>query len=83
MNSTASEHNTARYLLWVYCVFIIYGCFIPFHFNFDPNFVRWRWSIFVTELLEEKVSYDALRGSVREHYRVRPNCGTRKGSVNA
>jgi len=64
MNSTASEHNTARYLLWVYCVFIIYGCFIPFHFNFDPNFVRWRWSVFVTELLEEKVSFSDIISNI-------------------
>ena len=41
MNSSASESKPARYLLAAYCVFIIYGCFIPFHFNFDPNFVRW------------------------------------------
>ena len=62
MNSSASESTTARYLLAAYCVFIIYGCFIPFHFNFDPNFVRWRWAVFLTESLHE----DAARPSLSD-----------------
>ena len=60
MNSSASESTTARYLLAAYCVFIIYGCFIPFHFNFDPNFVRWRWLIFLTESLHEDIARPSL-----------------------
>jgi hypothetical protein len=60
MNSSASESTTARYLLAAYCVFIIYGCFIPFHFNFDPNFVRWRWLVFLTESLHEDIARPSL-----------------------
>ena len=60
MNSSASESTTARYLLAAYCVFIIYGCFIPFHFNFDPNFVRWRWAVFLTESLHEDIARPSL-----------------------
>ncbi|MGE5057746.1 MAG: VanZ family protein [Betaproteobacteria bacterium] len=43
-------------------MFILYGCFIPFHFNFDPNFVRWRWTVFLTESLRE----DAARPSLSD-----------------
>jgi hypothetical protein len=60
MNSSDSEDKTARYLLWAYCVFILYGCFIPFHFNFDPNFVRWRWVVFLTESLHEDIAGPSL-----------------------
>lgn len=60
MNSSDSEDKTARYLLWAYCVFILYGCFIPFHFNFDPNFVRWRWVVFLTESLQEDIARPSL-----------------------
>ena len=62
MTSPVSEYKTARYLLWAYCVFILYGCFIPFHFNFDPNFVRWRWAVFLTESLHD----DAARPSLSD-----------------
>jgi len=60
MTSPVSEYKTARYLLWMYCVFILYGCFIPFHFNFDPNFVRWRWTVFLAESLREDVARPSL-----------------------
>ena len=60
MTSSASEYRTARYLLAAYCVFILYGCFIPFHFNFDPNFVRWRWIVFLTESLHEDIARPSL-----------------------
>ena len=60
MTSPVSEYKTTRYLLWMYCVFILYGCFIPFHFNFDPNFVRWRWLIFLTESLHEDIARPSL-----------------------
>lgn len=62
MTSPVSEYKTTRYLLWAYCLFILYGCFIPFHFNFDPNFVRWRWTVFLTESLRE----DAARPSLSD-----------------
>ena len=64
MNSSASESKTARYLLAAYCVFIIYGCFIPFHFNFDPNFVRWRWAVFLTESLPDDIARPSLSDTV-------------------
>ncbi len=41
--------RTARRLLLAYCLFIVYGCFLPFRFNFDPNFVAWRWEVFLLE----------------------------------
>src|SRR5262245_8248382 len=43
------QKSAPRYLFLAYCLFIIYGCFIPFHFNLDPNFVRWRWKVFLIE----------------------------------
>jgi VanZ family protein len=60
MISSDAEDKTARYLLWAYCAFILYGCFIPFHFNFDPNFVRWRWTVFLTESLREDIARPSL-----------------------
>ena len=44
--NNSDEKRAAQGLLLAYCLFILYGSFIPFHFNFDPNFVRWRWSLF-------------------------------------
>src|SRR5690242_10265086 len=60
MHTSDSENKTARYLFWVYCLFIIYGCFIPFRFNFDPNFVRWRWATFLAESLHERAARVSL-----------------------
>jgi VanZ family protein len=48
MKGSYSEKKTVQWLLLAYCLFIVYGSFIPFHFNFDSDFVRWRWSIFLT-----------------------------------
>ena len=49
MYRSNSQNKAARYLLLTYCLFIVYGCFIPFQFNLDPNFVRWRWEVFLIE----------------------------------
>lgn len=43
------QKKTARRLLLVYGLFVVYGCFIPFRFNLDPNFVKWRWEVFLIE----------------------------------
>ena len=37
------SRRTLRWLVIGYAVAIIYGSFLPFYFNLDPNFVRWRW----------------------------------------
>lgn len=50
MNPPLSQKRAAQYLLLGYCLFIVYGCFLPFHFNLDPNFVRWRWEILLEPL---------------------------------
>ena len=45
------EYRTMRFLLCCYVVFLIYASFIPFHFNLDPNFVRWRIDILFSHSL--------------------------------
>jgi VanZ family protein len=60
MKGSYSEKKTALCLLLVYCLFIVYGSFIPFHFNFDPNFVRWRWSLFLTESIHNRIMRASL-----------------------
>jgi glycopeptide antibiotics resistance protein len=60
MKSSYSEKKTAQCLLLAYCLFIAYGSFIPFHFNFDPHFVRWRWSIFLTESIHGRMMRASL-----------------------
>jgi len=45
------DHHTLRRLLFCYLLFIVYASFIPFHFNLDPNFVRWRVDIFLSTSL--------------------------------
>jgi VanZ family protein len=45
-----SANLPRRALLW-YWIFIVYGSFIPFIFNFDPNFVKWRVGIFFYDSL--------------------------------
>ncbi|MGE5303698.1 MAG: VanZ family protein [Alphaproteobacteria bacterium] len=40
-----------RRLLLLYSAFIVYGSFIPFHFNFDPVFLKWRLGRFLTKSL--------------------------------
>jgi VanZ family protein len=46
-----NDYRTMRALLCCYLVFLIYASFIPFHFNLDPNFVRWRLDIFFNQSL--------------------------------
>lgn len=62
LHDLSSQKKIARYLLLAYCLFIIYGCFIPFHFNLDPNFVRWRWEVFLIEPIQEGI----LRASLSD-----------------
>src|SRR5438034_11060707 len=55
--SNSDEKRAARTLLLAYCLFILYGSFIPFHFNFDPNFVRWRWATFLADSIHERIAH--------------------------
>jgi VanZ family protein len=60
-----NRRNTAlRYLFLAYCLFIVYGCFIPFHFNLDPNFVRWRWNVFMIQPLRGNLPRVSLSDAV-------------------
>ena len=45
------DYRRVRRLLCCYLLFIVYASFIPFHFNLDPNFVRWRLDIFFSRSL--------------------------------
>ena len=45
------DYRTIRRLLCCYLIFLVYASFIPFHFNFDPNFIRWRLEVFFSESL--------------------------------
>jgi glycopeptide antibiotics resistance protein len=40
-----------RRLLLLYSAFIVYGSFIPFYFNFDPVFLKWRLGRFLIKSL--------------------------------
>jgi VanZ family protein len=40
-----------RRLLLCYWLFIVYASFIPFFFNLDPNFLRWRLDILLSQSL--------------------------------
>lgn len=60
MNGLNSQRKSAHYLLAAYCLFIIYGCFIPFRFNLDPNFVRWRWEVFLLEPIQGQIPRPSL-----------------------
>jgi VanZ family protein len=42
------ERRLLRWLLLFHCLFIIYGSFIPFHFNLDPEFIKYRLTRFLT-----------------------------------
>lgn len=55
--SSISERRAFIGLLFVYSIFIIYGSFIPFRFNLDPNFIIWRWQVFL---------FDSLRIELRQ-----------------
>src|SRR5262249_12367325 len=35
-----AEHKLLRWIFFFYCLFILYGSFIPFRFSDDPEFVR-------------------------------------------
>jgi VanZ family protein len=60
MNGLHSQKKAAQYLLLTYCLFIVYGCFIPFLFNLDPNFIRWRWEVFLLEPIEGRIPRPSL-----------------------
>lgn len=64
MSGLDSEKKAGQRLLLVYCLFILYGSFIPFHFNFDPNFVRWRWTIFLTEGIQGRIAGASLSDGI-------------------
>src|ERR671911_3064080 len=49
------ERSLLRWLLLLYCLFILYGSFIPFHFNRDPEFVQSQWTRFFTPLFDHGV----------------------------
>jgi VanZ family protein len=53
MNGSERSQRAASYLLLGYCLFILYGSFIPFRFNLDPNFIRSRWETFLLELARQ------------------------------
>ena len=40
------ERRSLRWLLLFYCLFIVYGTFIPFKFTDDAAFVQSQWSGF-------------------------------------
>ena len=42
------EKRVLRWMLFFYCLFILYGSFIPFRFSADPVFVHSQWSRFFT-----------------------------------
>jgi VanZ family protein len=46
-----SARHSLRRLLLLYSIFIVYGSFIPFYFNFDPVFLKWRLGLFLTKSL--------------------------------
>jgi glycopeptide antibiotics resistance protein len=60
MDGLHSQKKAAQYLLLAYCLFIVYGCFIPFLFNLDPNFIRWRWEVFLLEPIEGRIPRPSL-----------------------
>lgn len=43
-----AERKLLRWLFLLYCLFILYGSFIPFHFSADPEFVRSQFARFIT-----------------------------------
>jgi VanZ family protein len=43
--------HLSRRLLLCYWIFVVYGSFIPFIFNLDPNFVHWRLNFFLSRSL--------------------------------
>jgi glycopeptide antibiotics resistance protein len=49
------ERSLLRWLLLLYCLFILYGSFIPFHFNHDPEFLQSQWTRFFTPLFDHGI----------------------------
>jgi VanZ family protein len=47
LQASVIERRLLRWLLLFYCLFIIYGSFIPFRFNLDPEFIKYRLSRFL------------------------------------
>src|SRR5262247_3807511 len=43
-----AERKLLRWLFFFYCLFILYGSFIPFRFSDDPEFVRSQFVRFFT-----------------------------------
>jgi len=59
-----NERRLFRWLLVCYCIFILYGSFIPFRFSTDADFIRLQWfhvsgreKFFLSLLLEGSLSY--------------------------
>jgi hypothetical protein len=49
------ERKLLRWLLLFYCLFILYGSFLPFRFSDDPEFVRSQLTRFFTPPYEHGV----------------------------
>jgi VanZ family protein len=62
MDGSRSQETATKYFWLAYCLFIIYGSFIPFRFNLDPNFLRWRWE----ELLIDVIHARLFRASLSD-----------------
>ena len=48
-----SSQKKCAVLYWLLSV--DFSLFIPFHFNLDPNFLRWRWEVFLIEPIQEGI----------------------------
>ncbi len=46
LRTSFAERKLLRWLFLVYCLFILYGSFIPFRFSDDPEFVRGQFARF-------------------------------------
>jgi VanZ family protein len=59
-----SGRRFLRRLLLFYSAFIVYGSFIPFYFNFDPVFLKWRLGLFLTKSLRRGLRYFSTADAV-------------------
>jgi glycopeptide antibiotics resistance protein len=59
-----SDRRFLRRLLLLYSAFIVYGSFIPFHFNFDPVFLKWRLGRFLTKSLERGLRHFSMPDAI-------------------
>ena len=50
-----AERKLLRWLFLFYCLFILYGSFIPFRFSDDPEFVRSQFARFITPPYQQGV----------------------------